>query len=919
MATIAEIRAQGTELEVENRGIEEPLTAPESLKRKLERFPEELYNLHQDSHLFRFLVALCGEGGAGSIKKELLYSKLQSRLESTHFDDLDKLYGNPLALPRLSDELYTFDPMNEILTHEEWVDIWAKDAMYRNRALIWMRAIMHGPTLDGMKLAAEAATGYEWEVHEQGYYLENLVSDDPMAGVTNLGKTSSYKEFILVPRVPVVTEAEKRRVIRLIDRLRPVDTVPSIYSTGIDPRLAKAVRVVESSSDYSHVLRMVTGRSDIEWPSEDRQAGFWIVAGQEKEAPTYAWIGRQESATFLTISGVEESTEHYGEFNREQRRLFSHLQDTPDNFYKYAAENAYTLAFAQIGLGIPWVKSDTIVINNHYPLDYFTNVGIDQFATAAPSHFWASAERNAPEADWLVIDFERVRPVNYVDFEISQKPIDLKVETSTNNVNWEEIVPSGAEDYNPQIAYSSNEQPWKSWHVNFLVRQARYVRITFTRRDESWPFADSDPFRWSIDVRNLRAIHLQNNADDFVADSGLDILGNEYRTELVTYAPENVLDGETNTYWQSQPNPIRHAVESLYFDISFEADADPDVTMVDLDQYDMFVLGGRSMESMRTYFENAQVIDEIYIDPITLGCDFHIYFSNDDDANWDNKLWTPIHRHYKLSRGWHSLPTPVFAKYIKLEFTNLTPMPYNTLDYPIPLPTTYRRFPTWVQSYFETVFPPLSQDSLQSSRERITVNPYDLYQVATDAWDSKRKDILIVPDAPSDLDEADEIKTIITEVVATDLDQLALENQIRFFPPTIWQDDLVNVLDLDRAQSRFIYSDFAGDEGFMIESPITELDPPDQTSVTDTNDVLREKNYPNMWFPRKARHGYQVVEGPFQQKLAYAVAVREVSFWRRNLTVEVDEDFYIETFYDEANIQTNEFVLTGDDIFQVTD
>ena len=33
------------------RGIDEPLSAPDLFSKKLKRFQEELYNLHQDSHL----------------------------------------------------------------------------------------------------------------------------------------------------------------------------------------------------------------------------------------------------------------------------------------------------------------------------------------------------------------------------------------------------------------------------------------------------------------------------------------------------------------------------------------------------------------------------------------------------------------------------------------------------------------------------------------------------------------------------------------------------------------------------------------------------------------------------------------------------------------------------------------------------
>lgn len=118
MATISEIRASGTEFDVLSSPIAEPLNAPIRFEERLRRFGEH-YNTNQDSHLYRFLVALCGDAGAGSLKRELLYPRLQQIVGSTYFTDIDKLYGNPLGVSRLPKELYIYDPHNEALTQEQ--------------------------------------------------------------------------------------------------------------------------------------------------------------------------------------------------------------------------------------------------------------------------------------------------------------------------------------------------------------------------------------------------------------------------------------------------------------------------------------------------------------------------------------------------------------------------------------------------------------------------------------------------------------------------------------------------------------------------------------------------------------------------------------------------------------------------------
>ena len=71
--------------------------------------------------------------------------------------------------------------------------------------------------------------------------------------------------------------------------------------------------------------------------------------------------------------------------------------------------------------------------------------------------------------------------------------------------------------------------------------------------------------------------------------------------------------------------------------------------------------------------------------------------------------------------------------------------------------------------------------------------------------------------------------------------------------------------------------------------------------------ATQEKYVPVMWFPRKCRHTYQIVKTDRPQKVAYFVALREVSFHRRDFTVEFDEPFYVGSLDDEFHADSNEF------------
>lgn len=354
MTTVSEIRATGTIVITPQVAMPEPIRAPETLRNKLGRFTEPAYNVTNDSHLFRFLVALCGDAGAGGLKRELLYPRLQQMLESTHFNDLDRLYGNPLALPRLSAELYSVDPRNEALTQEQWRDVKIKDSQYRARCLIWMRAIIEGPTPRGMELAAEAAIGVECTVVERYKYLENTLSDLPIT-MSDIGWTDSRREFVIVPRTPTITQADRRRVARLLDKLRPITTVPTVI-TSSPLRSVVTVADTASSSDNFYVKRLVSGRTDINWPAVNLAEGYWIESNVTKEAPTFAWMDRSESVTFLTVVTAQASTEHVGGFNSTQRQLFGHLKDSPNRFYEYNALKAYAKTFAPISMTGKWIS-----------------------------------------------------------------------------------------------------------------------------------------------------------------------------------------------------------------------------------------------------------------------------------------------------------------------------------------------------------------------------------------------------------------------------------------------------------------------------------------------------------------------------------------------------------------------------------
>ena len=906
MASITDIRAAGTTITTNPIPIFEPLNPPEVFEQHLGRFGEE-YNTSPDSHIYKFLSALCGDAGVGSVKKQLLLPKLQQQLQATYFTNLDRLYGDALTLPRLSDEIYTIDPQSMMLTAEEWADILAKDSAYRARCLTWMRALAAGPTPHGIALAAEAAVGVECDVLEQYRYLDTIKTN-PEYNMTNIGQTNSRSEIIIIPREPSLTEQEKRRISKLVDKLRPANVLPTVYD-GDYVRLERPAIEVSATSERFYVQRLVTGRADVDWPSVDLTKGYWIEPGVQKEAPTFSFMNRQETVTYLSIIDANASSEHVGIFNKNQQELFVHLSDTTLTDFFYSANRSFTNNLAQVQVTSPWTAqtNSPILINNYYPIGYFAQTNTFDLAQNPPVKFWASVEDDAGTSETLTYDFGRDRFLNYIDFNISQKPVSFTIQwLDGDDVTWHDVEPLEFMPSSFDVSYlPSNENPWHYFQTYFKSVTTSKIRINFTRRTDAFPLPTSAPFKWSIEVKSFHAMNVILTADNYQFDEGTDILGNAYQTNLEVNFADNVIDedvpGEPASYWMSQPNPTRNAVEALYFDLRGGWQLG---TQAYLDEWTQADLDTRSQKDMEMFYEDGVVIDEVFIDPVTSGPSMHIYYSDDDTPDCDNKLWTPIPRSYILRKGFAAFPAPTFVKYIKLEFTNLSPVPYQRLEYPQLPPITFRQFPSWVQDYFSSI------SSIDDQRNNIVeIDPQTFgFQNVVDGLDSSFNTVR--EPTLSEISQTELRDFISTLASPQNIDQ---ESDINFYSPLMWQSDLISNLDLTRALGRVANKPNAltSDTGWNAELGLPISVEPDVQSVSDLTKAQNEKFIPTMWFPRQCRHGYQVIEAQPTSKIAYQVGINTVGFYRRDFTSTFDELYYVERLDDEAHTQLNQF--TPDD------
>lgn len=368
-----------------------------------------------------------------------------------------------------------------------------------------------------------------------------------------------------------------------------------------------------------------------------------------------------------------------------------------------------------------------------------------------------------------------------------------------------------------------------------------------------------------------------------VADQGVDFLGNPYRSVVTKSSAENVstLDSElTDRYWLSKPNPSKFAVECLYFDVR---DSD----------------------------EQATVVDDVLVDPITPGAYFNVYYTSEGDigasvSDWEAKLWDRVPRSFRMTRReHHALPEPVIAKYLCIEFCHLQAQSYS--PGPFVRPMIYKKHPKWVLDYFllEAELSKTEEDPFIAVNVQVTYDAIDLAYVYY--LDDLKQTALYPGD---NLRQTDSLQDFFLDRSDTSdlVDQATLDQIDLVLKPFQNHPGINTKLDSLLGNHATALAQGTGISTYPVEN-LTVATRADNsvTSSTDKGAVLVEQGYPVMFFYVRCRHVYRLVEASFEFDKAYFVGVREIAFTRQHYTVAHDNDVYIESTGDETNVLVNDF------------
>lgn len=324
-----------------------PLMPPKSTELRLDHFDERVYRTDQETLLFKFVDAMCGDAGAGTLKKQIFLQRLSGALDGIYGSDLDYIFGGIRFLSRADSESYSHKTMSSMLVSDQWDEVEAKDAQYRSRIREFFIACGHGSTVEGIRQVVNAATSADCQVIESWRYIDNFgitqsvgradglsyaavdlstghrVLFDTLSAATTFitGKTDwqvqenkARSEVTVVPHKDSLTERENRLLLQMLNRMRSVDTVITISPNGLSVHAPIGVRAASADSTYYQVEKIVTGSPVLDqMPAPEMLAidldptESWLKANSPELAPYGQFNITQEFGYFYLISGGKRS------------------------------------------------------------------------------------------------------------------------------------------------------------------------------------------------------------------------------------------------------------------------------------------------------------------------------------------------------------------------------------------------------------------------------------------------------------------------------------------------------------------------------------------------------------------------------------------------------------------------------------
>jgi hypothetical protein len=267
---------------------------------QLRNFPEELYDLRETSTLVRLMKVLLGDAGAGQLRKRTLVTRLEAALSGANFFDLDRFYGAIFGALRNQSEVLEINPMDQVATPDEWDDIQAADASYRERIAELARAIAMGGTIPGLRQAAEAIVQAPVDIYESWQLIDAygaVVTATPntwdetqtlyptwqsfpststwnaVEGTVQVGRTNTLtrSEIVVRPQKDYTSSQEnlynapreENALVRVLQKLRPAGTIVTVDLEMGDPHVETPISGLKADSEFWEIVPKVMPKTTL--------------------------------------------------------------------------------------------------------------------------------------------------------------------------------------------------------------------------------------------------------------------------------------------------------------------------------------------------------------------------------------------------------------------------------------------------------------------------------------------------------------------------------------------------------------------------------------------------------------------------------------------------------------------------------
>jgi hypothetical protein len=141
-----------------------------------------------------------------------------------------------------------------------------------------------------------------------------------------------------------------------------------------------------------------------------------------------------------------------------------------------------------------------------------------------------------------------------------------------------------------------------------------------------------------------------------------------------------------------------------------------------------------------------------------------------------------------------------------------------------------------------------------------------------------------------------------------------LDKTINLYPnqqANLYQENLINTVSDQSLSTAFNYLNKTVDAvDWNSENPVLQKTLFNLSTKTDRSAIVEEKTWPDMWFTKKCRHGYKVIESPRSDKVGYYVGIKDVKFYKRDQTLPFDDFNYCISLNDDSTSEVNDFVFS---------